>query len=230
MQIETIELSQINFRTLDVQKVVRAQYGTQDHSRWVFSTRRGASATGNRLFYKVWNRNHVRRDNLLGALQSGFYDTSTVPALRALIVSDGLCRGYVMDECVKPTKRNNDFFDLVARRTVETQYFAVQFGQAHTLEWHGQSSMIDLEGVYPVADLHLVHRHVSAFASADYAALVESLYHERSTGIYSAWSELPLERHHSWLRQPFSKALQTARKYQGKALSRVFPRQGLIEP
>lgn len=229
MQIETIELSQIDFRALDVQKVVRARYGKQDHSRWIFSTRSEASANGSRLFYKVWNRNHIRRDNLLAALESGFYDSSTVPALRALIFSGGLCRGYVMEECFKSRKKDKSFFDLVAQRTAETRYFAVQFGQAHTMEWQGQPSMIDLEGVYPVADLHLVRAHFSAFASADYAMLVESLFREQSKEADFPVGDLPLEQHHSWLHQPFRKSLQTARKYQGKALSKLFPRHGLIE-
>ncbi|WIY24324.1 hypothetical protein [Parasedimentitalea psychrophila] len=229
MQLDHIELSQINFHALNVQKVVRKHFGDQDHSRWVFSTSNGSEGGSDRLFYKIWNRSHIRCDNILAALDIGFYDEVTTPALRALIFSGGICRGYAMETCQKPEIRDDAFFRTVAERTVATQHFAVQFGRAHTMEFRAKNTMIDLEGVYHIHDLALVRAHHSAFACAEYAALVAALYRRTFREDNAVASELPLENHNSWRRQPVRKALQTASKYHGKLISKAFPGIARIE-
>lgn len=229
MQLDHIELSQLDFRKLKVHKVVRKNFAGQDHSRWIFTDSRRHRNGGNRMFYKVWNRSYIRRDNILAALDNGFYDDETVPALRALIVSKGFCRGYIMEACRKPRDRDNAFFQTVAKRTLTTEHFAVQFGWAHVMSYRSQSTMIDLEGVYHIRDLALVRAHRSAFASTEYAKLVLSHYHEHFGGDSSPAIQPLIETHLTWVRQPVRKAVQTALKYQGKFAAKVFPGTAEIE-
>ncbi|MBY6005696.1 hypothetical protein KUV62_17375 [Salipiger bermudensis] len=152
-----------------VRQVLR-RYGAQDHSRWIF---RGLLAPFDEpVFVKIWNPGYVRARTLPVALAAGFYDAANVPALRGLVMSEGVCRGYVMAACSHRIRMGPRFYDLICRRTQQTGFFAVQFSPSHTLRIRGLLSMIDLEGVYPVDRLDLVATHHSAFAHAPYAAFV----------------------------------------------------------
>ncbi|WP_432257064.1 hypothetical protein [Limimaricola sp. AA108-03] len=228
MQIANLELSDIDVASLKLHKVVRRHIGGQDHSRWVLSGPTESNENG-RLYYKIWNASYVRRDNIMGALESGFYDDRTVPALRALIFGRGVCRGYVMKECRPLKSFDPSFFRVVLDRTSDTKYFAVQFGHAHSMLCGSAMSMIDLEGVYPIEELGLVRRHYSAFANARYAEFVTALYRDLAGSGETTPSDPPLERHMSWRRHPFQKALVVASKHAGRVSARCAPRLTQLE-
>ena len=175
--IRTHQLTDVPLRDLVPEKVTIAWIRGQDHSRWVLRTRKNRDATGR--FYKIWNPSYVRRDNILSAVEAGFYDDRTTPALDGLLICRGICRGYVMRIGVPNRRLNPDFFDLVAARTRETGYFQVQFSASHTMLCDGQASLLDLEAVWPLADYP---RFRSDFENHDYERFVAKLYHETYPG------------------------------------------------
>lgn len=172
-RLPEIALNEIDLSGLVAVRQVLRRYGAQDHSRWVF--RGTLAAVDGPVFVKLWNPGYVRAQTLPEALAAGFYDAANVPALRALVVSGGLCRGYVMAACGHRLRMGRGFFDLICRRTAETGYVAVQFSPAHTMRLGRHLSMIDLEGVYPLHRLDLVGAHHSAFAYTPYATFVAEL-------------------------------------------------------
>lgn len=165
-----IPLTAIDLRRLDPVRQVLRRYADQDHSRWVFRGR--VPGIDDMVFVKIWNPGYVRRDTLPSAVEAGLYASDTTPALRGLLTSNGLCRGYVMAACRRRLWMSRSFFRRVCARTVESGYFSVQFSPAHTLRLNGRLSMIDLEGAYPLSKLALVSAHFSAFAYRPYAAFV----------------------------------------------------------
>jgi hypothetical protein len=129
------------------------------------------------LYYKIWNPSYVRRDNILAAIESGFYDERTVPALQSLIFHAGVCRGYVMGEGeLRPDACTDEFRAVVYARTEGTGYFFIQFGPSHTMIYQDRRSLLDIEGVYPIAALpHLADYRCHMDDSA-YARFVAGLY------------------------------------------------------
>ena len=177
MNYRTIRLTDIAMRTLTPFKVSLAHYGAQDHSRWVL---RGAPAGGtDTFFYKIWNPTYVRRDNILAAIESGFYDERLVPALYGIIFHKGLCRGYVMHEGkIEHGALMEDFRELVFLRTHKTGYFTVQFARWHTMVYKNRLSLLDLEAAYPIkAFCQLSHYHCR-FEDSDYENFVAGSYKE----------------------------------------------------
>ncbi len=171
----SIQLAEISLRDLTPFKITVKHYGTQDHSRWVLRDATGGKP--NAFFYKIWNPSYVRRDNILAAIASGFYDERTVPALHAVIFHKGLCRGYVMHEGeLGPDACDDGFRDLVYSRTRETGYFFVQFGRNHTMIYQGQRSLLDIEAVYPLDALPRLRQYQSHMDDGAYAQYVAGLY------------------------------------------------------
>jgi hypothetical protein len=175
MRYPTIQLTEIPLRELTPYNVTLAHFGTQDHCRWVLRDVQPASL--DTLFYKVWNPTYVRRDNILAAIEATFYDEQLVPALSAVIVHKGLCRGYVMkqglvdDEVLTPA-----FRDLVYARTRQTGYFNVQFGYRHAMQFRGTTSLFDLEGAYRIQEYPILSKYHCRFADPDYEKLVAGMY------------------------------------------------------
>jgi hypothetical protein len=155
-------------------KVTIRSIANEDHSRWVFRSARSSDSNG--LFFKIWNPTYVRRDNILGALGAGFYDERTTPALDALVFHEGVCRGYVMRSGTPCRKLDADFFELIKHRSEETGYFNVQFSAGHTMLCDGKISLLDLEGVYPIAEYGRMEHHRAVFDNADYERHVAMLY------------------------------------------------------
>jgi hypothetical protein len=85
MDYRRIALAEIDLQSLTPCKVTAKWYGTQDHSRWVL--RSPGDGLSGASYYKIWNPTYVRRDNILAAIESGFYDERTVPALQSTRVS-----------------------------------------------------------------------------------------------------------------------------------------------
>ena len=159
-----------------VREVVR-WFADQDHSRWVFRLpKRDPLAGGRDLYLKIWNPTYVRRDNLLRGIDAGFYDDRTAPALKALIFHRGVCRGYVMDRCRPNRQLDAAFYGLVKERTARTHYFHIQFSPYHMMRYERAYSLIDLEGIYPLADLLTMPLVHAKFDWPDYERFVRALF------------------------------------------------------
>jgi hypothetical protein len=152
MRHDTIQLRDIDLSGLRLLKESCHRFGDQDHSRWLFRTRRRSSGAED-LYFKIWNPTYVRRDNLLRGIDSGFYDETTTPALRAVIQAGGVCRGYVMKRCLRHRGKDAAFHALVLGKTVETGLFAVQYSPSHTMRCGETLSLVDLEAIYPLDEL-----------------------------------------------------------------------------
>ncbi len=125
-------------------------YHDQDHSRWVYED------AENDIFIKVWNHTYVRRNNLLKALESGFYE-GLIPAFQGVIRQNNVCRGYVMKRCEEPTdeKRTevfNNILSTIKKKTEETGLFAYDLHKGNVWMCDGKPCLNDLEGVYPIQE------------------------------------------------------------------------------
>lgn len=146
MNIPQQRLDTIDLRSLRLMVERNVWRNGHDHSRWIFQSRAGPEP----LVYKIWNPSYIRRDNILTGLETGLYTADTVPALRAVIMSDGMCRGYVMAK----GQRNRSPAPHLARAlwmaTWRSGHFLAQYRVSHTILCEGQPSLIDLEAVHPV--------------------------------------------------------------------------------
>ena len=180
MNYHTIRLTDIAVRTLTPYKVTLAHYGVQDHCRWVL---RGLlPGSTDTFFYKIWNPTYVRRDNILAAIESGFYDERMVPALYGVIFHKGLCRGYVMHEGrIDREALTDEFRDFVFLRTKQTGFFAAQFARCHTMIYKDKVSLLDLEGVYPIDSLPRLSQCHSRCEDSAYENFVVAWYKQLSS-------------------------------------------------
>jgi len=142
-------MKKINLDTIEVSefepiKQREKWYGAQDHSRWIFYDRK------NGLFYKIWNDTYVRKDTIPKAFELGFYNEDILPAFVGLIYWEGVCRGYVMKECIKYGLGPDatEFFNKIKTKTEETNLFAYDFCPNHIFTYKNKLTLIDLEGVY----------------------------------------------------------------------------------
>jgi hypothetical protein len=176
MRYDTIQLADIDLSRLKLVKESCHRFGDQDHSRWLFRTRRD-SLGGEQLYYKIWNPTYIRRDHLLQGIESGFYDETTTPAFLAVILAGGVCRGYVMRRCRFSRRRDPALHALVLERTEETGLFAVQYSRSHTMRYGARSSMVDLEAIHPLDELPcLCSLYRCFFDEPEYERFVIDLY------------------------------------------------------
>ena len=65
------------------------------------------------------DKTYVRKDTIPKAFELGFYDEELLPALVGLIYWEGVCRGYVMKECIKYGLGPDapEFFNKIKDRT-----------------------------------------------------------------------------------------------------------------
>jgi hypothetical protein len=172
MNVPSLQLSEIDLSALKLIVERLVWRDGVDHSRWVFQSRGGD--TGG-LVYKIWNPGYIRRDNLLTGLTTGLYTHETVPALHAVIMSGGMCRGYVMRKGVRQRRPSPDLVYALWEATRRSGHFLAQYRMAHTVAVNGKASLIDLEAV------HAVHGEPGwpigkvNIEDADYATLVRRL-------------------------------------------------------
>ena len=145
IQYSLDEIDVTKFKTI---KARQKWYGNQDHSRWIFYDE------VNKLYYKIWNDTYVRRNTIVEALELGFYDDKILPALKGLIFWEGICRGYVMNECEEYGLLEDDFFNNIKKRTNDTNIFAYDLCPNHIFKFNGKTTIIDLEGVYQLNQYH----------------------------------------------------------------------------
>jgi len=139
-RLKYISLDTLDVPSFELIKQRVSSYHNQDHSRWVFRK--------DGKYYKVWNDTYIRRNNILSGIASGFYDDDTCPALYGLIFWNGVCRGYVMEECENYDKLDDSFYNLIKERTANTGYFTYDFCEQHVKKYNGKYTLIDLEGIY----------------------------------------------------------------------------------
>lgn len=170
----TVRLTEITLEALVPVKVTLSHFGSQDHNRWVF---RSSGRHAQPYFYKIWNSNYVRRDNLPGAIACGFVDDDTVPALDGLIFHDGICRGYIMKACQSERGLLDDTFrELIYARTKSTEHFFVQLSDHHIMRLGHLRSLVDLEGIYPIDALPHLPGLNCRFEDSRYARMVLDRY------------------------------------------------------
>ena len=177
MDYEIVQLSDIDMSRLKLVKESTSCINGRDHSRWVFRDKFSAADSSlHSRYLKIWNQNHVRRDNVLEAIKAGFYDESTASALAALIFHKGVCRGYITDACKLTYRRDNEFYEILKKKTTACDYFAIQFSRYHAGIYNGKYSLIDLEGVHPIQDLPEMPTLHSFFDDNDYGRFVMSRF------------------------------------------------------
>jgi hypothetical protein len=181
MNVEILQLSDIDISQLKLVKEVVVRFGDQDHSRWVFRTPRRYRIAGVQdIYLKIWNLTYIRRDNVLAGIQSGFYDEQTTPAFFGLIFQDGICRGYAMRKCTRSLRQelNKEYYQQIKEKSIKTGYFSHQFSRYHVMQYEGQYSLIDLEGIYPIVAMHKLADYHCHFDSKDYEEFIDGLYQE----------------------------------------------------
>ncbi len=144
ISLETVDFSK--FREI---KSRQKWYGNQDHSRWIFKD------DENGLYYKVWNETYVRRNTIPNAFHLGFYDKELLPSLVGLLYWENVCRGYVMKECQEYGVMDSHFFEKIKEKTNESKLFAYDLCPNHIVKFDKCTTLIDLEGVYPLDEYEL---------------------------------------------------------------------------
>ena len=219
----TVGLTEIPLDKLVAVKVTLTRFGTQDHRRWVF---RSTEACAEMYFYKIWNPTYVRRDNILTAIASGFIDDDTVPALDGLIFHDGVCRGYVMRACERESGLLDEAFrELIYARTRSTQQFLVQLSDHHVMRHRRRRSLLDLEGVYPMAALPHLPDLNSHFEDPLYARFVLDLYR----GIYPESDRIDMHRVYRGRPAVARRRAKRILLRTTRAIRNCFPRSDLIQ-
>lgn len=177
--IEQINLSDIDIKKLILVKETYVIHNGQDHSRWVFKYNTSHLIKNcSELYFKIWNPSYIRRDNIIKAIDSGFYDKNTTPALKAILYHNGLCRGYVMDKCYQDYKLNLDerFYALIKEMSTKTKFFNAQFSPCHVLKYKDSFSLIDLEGVFLISDLTEIYKQMNFFDYEEYERFIVGEY------------------------------------------------------
>jgi hypothetical protein len=192
MELETFQLKDIEIGRMKLIKETCTWHGNQDHSRWVFKDSKKSSINSDKHYFKIWNPTYIRRDNLLKALEAGFLDEQTTPALSGLIVHKGLCRGYVMKECKPDLKLslNESYYKLIKEKSKYTGFFHIQFSPCHVMKYEGRFSLIDLEGIFPLSELDKMPEYFCYFDYKDYEDFITGLYNE---------SAMDSEKNHRYL-------------------------------
>lgn len=176
---DKFNLSDIEIHRLTLVKEVYLWHQDQDHSRWVFKcSQRNYVKDCRYLYFKIWNPDYVRRDNILMAMDAGFFDDKTTPALKGIIYHQGLCRGYIMEECkqIYTHHLNQKYFELIKTRSRETGLFHIQFSPCHVMKYKRWFSLIDLEGVFKISEFPHLHKMKSYFDYKDYEKFIEHEY------------------------------------------------------
>ena len=179
----------LNFKDLPGDRILAGKprikfYGPENENH---SRRRFLSPDG-KLFYKTWDSDYVRRNNLPNALDAGFYDEKLISGFRALILDeDEICRGYLMAAMEKgriPT--DAEFLHHIKEKTRKSKYFFYDFWKDSIMEYVGKPCLIDLESVYPVCEYdfrkeqnkEVYKKEGHLIKNPDYRKFMEKLYKE----------------------------------------------------
>ena len=119
----------------------------------------------NKLWYKVFHKDYIRRQNFITALEAGFYD-KLAPALIGLIYeSDGIV-GYVTKDGKRLSSEAlnfkvipEDFLTLLKEIIKDTNLFYYDLVPLNIIKVDGKLSLIDLESVYNLDKLYDLDKH-----------------------------------------------------------------------
>lgn len=196
----TIELHDLNLAKLKLIKETYQWFDNQDHSRWIFQSRESGD------YFKIWNPTYIRRDHILRGLEAGFYDESTVPAFRGVIIAEGVCRGYVMHKCKPVRERDLDFHALILEKTAQTGFFSVQYSRYHAMRYGTCFSLIDLEAVHHLSELRtLTSRYHCFFDDPEYERFVVDLYCGLFPRLPALQPHTPLKQKSSLMEKMYSR-------------------------
>jgi len=157
-----MNLNQIDFNKL---KIIRDKYNRIDesginHGRSIYYDEK------NKLYYKLFHKDYIRRTNFELAIKLNFFDGLT-PALTELITDNDMVVGYVskagqvlsnneFDEHLVP----DDFKVKIMKRIKETGLFFYDLVPSNIIKLDdGQLSLIDLESVYEIKDFYEMRNH-----------------------------------------------------------------------
>lgn len=117
--------------------------------------------TDGQYFYKIWVPDWSYGDCTKAAIDSGYYNKITAPALLATISDASGQRGYIMDsgtrldkyggkdwtELIEKTtkKQRKDFILELLKRSLESKGIHADFAASNVILYKGNLSLIDLE-------------------------------------------------------------------------------------
>tara|TARA_R100000734_G_C3318250_1_gene112214 strand:- start:3804 stop:4325 length:522 start_codon:yes stop_codon:yes gene_type:complete len=170
MKYKIISLDSFNPLNMNLVKSREKWYGSDDHSRWVFEE--------GGLYYKIWNKTYIRRNQVKFGIDCKFYDETTVPAFVGLIYHEDICRGYVTKKCEEFSGDTTFFTEIVKNKTKETKSFNYDFTEKHVMKFENKFSLIDLEGIYPLSEYEDIaeDRNHASFSSDKYKRFVYEIY------------------------------------------------------
>ena len=113
-------------------------------------------------YYKIWVKNWTQGDITKFAVDNGFYDEVTSPALQSLIYDESGQRGYIMAKGVNLNSQNNhrDWTDIVRQTSKKERYnfflylieksllvsgLYLDLASSNIVSYNNKLSLIDLE-------------------------------------------------------------------------------------
>jgi hypothetical protein len=136
-----------------------------NHSRKVFYD--------DKNYYKIFDKEYCHRKNFIKAYESGFFD-ELAPALKALIMDGDEVVGYVTEVGERISKSPytpipKEFYEKVLDVSKEKNMFFYDLIPLNIIELSdGRLSLIDLERVYGLDELHIIDKHTKTNLVPDY--------------------------------------------------------------
>jgi hypothetical protein len=153
-----INVKDINIESCEMVKDKRHIVEGVNHSRKVFYD--------DKNYYKIFDKEYCYRKNFIKAYESGFYD-ELAPALKSLIMDGDGVVGYVTEigEVISNspyTPIPKEFYEKVLDVTKEKNMYHYDLIPLHIIELSGgRLSLIDLERVYDLDELHRMKTQLS---------------------------------------------------------------------
>ena len=135
---------------------------------------------GDGVYYKIFDREYCRRENFIRAYEVGFFD-EIAPALQSLIVDGDDIIGYVselgeiigseFDEIPK------EFYEKVLSKVKQKNMFFYDLVPLNIIRRkNGEVSLIDLESVYNIDELHTINKHNAKVKPSYYFTELKKLW------------------------------------------------------
>ena len=141
---------------------------------------------GDGVYYKIFHKDYCRRENFVRALECGFFD-DIAPALQSIIVNDDDVMGYITEagSILKDGSGDNlwtvmDFYEKVLDKVKEHDMFYYDLVGTNVIRTQsGEVSLIDLESVYYLDELHTISKHNAVVKPIAYFDKLEKLWKEK---------------------------------------------------
>ena len=141
---------------------------------------------GDGVYYKIFHKDYCRRENFVRALECGFFD-DIAPALQSVIVNDDDVMGYITEagSILKDGSGDNlwtvmDFYEKVLDKVQEHNMFYYDLVGTNVIRTKsGEVSLIDLESVYYLDELHTISKHNAVVKPVAYFDKLEKLWKEK---------------------------------------------------